>query len=559
MVFLGAPMRRSSFSSILALRIIAHLTFSYPRPIHAYDVDRGTEFCPMEATVDLSNAENNDSGFLDESGLFFPRNTARLRDGLWTGCICDIKPCLVFCPPKNASSVPEDYVVQSAIPRVHTENLTLDVADALRFETFVWDPCQGKPAYFLEPKRREGDEFRLMKNGSIFMPRWNQTRFLDFRKSCFRLRENDSVYTPRVCFPEEDTDEYKVVKYIGVLVAVPFLIATVLVYSVLPELRNIHGTTLRCYLCCLLVTHVALAADRIPPPDHDAGHLCLFLGFTIYSSFLASFFWLNTMCIDMWWRLGGFGSLKSSGKQHDDEKFIAYSIYAWGSAVILTVICISMEFAPGIPGSLILPGFRLNACWFSTKTAAGLYFYGPIGATLACNICLFVSTTIKMVKHKKDTQRHLNTGDSKRHDDNKQWFALHVKLFIVMGISWSTEVISWLWKGPKYLWYVTDMVNALQGFLIFLIFVWKKKIFQSLRKRFTELKITRRGCNFVSRSSDSPATTASLDDSIVRCNVSVLVLEELKTPAKTNSGNPDNRQDISQSTSVTRIGESETS
>lgn len=64
-------------------------------------------------------------------------------------------------------------------------------------------------------------------------------------------------------------------------------------------------------------------------------------------------------------------------------------------------------------------------------------------------------------------------------------FNLYLKLFIVMGINWSMEIISWLCKGtPEYVWYVTDLANTLQGVIIFIIFVWKPKIKRLLLQRF---------------------------------------------------------------------------
>lgn len=64
-------------------------------------------------------------------------------------------------------------------------------------------------------------------------------------------------------------------------------------------------------------------------------------------------------------------------------------------------------------------------------------------------------------------------------------FNLYLKLFIVMGINWSMEIISWLFKSaPQYVWYITDLTNTLQGLIIFIIFVWKDKIRRLLLKRF---------------------------------------------------------------------------
>lgn len=64
-------------------------------------------------------------------------------------------------------------------------------------------------------------------------------------------------------------------------------------------------------------------------------------------------------------------------------------------------------------------------------------------------------------------------------------FNLYLKLFIVMGINWSMEIVSWLFKNaPPSIWYLTDLTNTLQGLIIFIIFVWKEKIKRLLLKRF---------------------------------------------------------------------------
>lgn len=46
-----------------------------------------------------------------------------------------------------------------------------------------------------------------------------------------------------------------------------------------------------------------------------------------------------------------------------------------------------------------------------------------------------------------------------------------------MGVSWSLEFISWL-AGQKYepLFYITDVCNAIQGLLIFMLFVMRKRV-----------------------------------------------------------------------------------
>jgi len=57
-----------------------------------------------------------------------------------------------------------------------------------------------------------------------------------------------------------------------------------------------------------------------------------------------------------------------------------------------------------------------------------------------------------------------------------------------MGVNWSMEVISWLvnWQTDadvQYIFYITDFFNAVYGVWIFLIFVFKRKIWMLLKKR----------------------------------------------------------------------------
>lgn len=64
---------------------------------------------------------------------------------------------------------------------------------------------------------------------------------------------------------------------------------------------------------------------------------------------------------------------------------------------------------------------------------------------------------------------------------------MYFKLFSLMGITWIMEIIAvhaWVFNNPpRFIWYPTDMINALQGVIIFIIFVWKKRIRVLLLKR----------------------------------------------------------------------------
>ncbi|KAF4528729.1 hypothetical protein B566_EDAN008995 [Ephemera danica] len=159
------------------------------------------------------------------------------------------------------------------------------------------------------------------------------------------------------------------------------------------------------------------------------------------------------------------------------RKLIIYSLYAWGCPLIMLVVSIIMDYAPGIPNTALKPQFGVQRCWFGDKLAVFAYFFGPISVLLICNLVLFIMTAVRIVKLRRGTAV-LKHADSQRSDqrEKQQKFVLYLKLFLVMGLTWIMELVSWTVGGSNYLWIVTDVCNTLQGLCIFLIFVWKPKV-----------------------------------------------------------------------------------
>jgi hypothetical protein len=57
-----------------------------------------------------------------------------------------------------------------------------------------------------------------------------------------------------------------------------------------------------------------------------------------------------------------------------------------------------------------------------------------------------------------------------------------LKLVVVMGLTWVADVISWAVGGPHYIWYVTDLINTLQGVFIFLVAGCQPQVWSSINR-----------------------------------------------------------------------------
>lgn len=92
------------------------------------------------------------------------------------------------------------------------------------------------------------------------------------------------------------------------------------------------------------------------------------------------------------------------------------------------------------------------------------------------NLLLFAMTT-----------RQLTCGLWKRDDvksttERAALGRVCLKLVVVMGITWIADVVSWAIGGPQYLWYITDIINALQGVFIFVVVASQPQVQVALRR-----------------------------------------------------------------------------
>ena len=111
------------------------------------------------------------------------------------------------------------------------------------------------------------------------------------------------------------------------------------------------------------------------------------------------------------------------------------------------------------------------------------YFYVPVGLLIFGNICLFTMTAIAITRHQRDLdlRRLARNRDSDREEQRlfrrlKRIFLVCLGLFFLMGMNWAMELISWWAGGDPLAWSVFDLINALQGLLVFGIFVLRKPV-----------------------------------------------------------------------------------
>ncbi|KAM3959026.1 uncharacterized protein ACR2FA_006865 [Aphomia sociella] len=173
------------------------------------------------------------------------------------------------------------------------------------------------------------------------------------------------------------------------------------------------------------------------------------------------------------------------------RKFLWYSIYAWGVAVILTLVTFLLD---RYPVTFYLDSNIGNGrCWFEavqndkSDWPHYILFVAPMGIVTCTNFILWVLTARHCARVKAEMHRLQagSVGDraKRRFRVDQAKYILTGKLWVVMGAGWISELLSTLAHEPKWLWFVIDLLNELQGVFIFIILICKPKLYRLIRKR----------------------------------------------------------------------------
>ncbi|XP_015179479.1 PREDICTED: G-protein coupled receptor Mth2-like [Polistes dominula] len=379
------------------------------------------------------------------------------------------------------------------------------------FVAIIGEPCQ-YDRYLLSPENNVEDKHYLLLNGTIFLPDSLPRMLTPGVDYCMEVTPTLGLITV-VCSRNEDKilmADTRIIFYAcGLLISVPFLILTIIAYSITPKLRDIYGKILCHYCGCLVLAFTGLAITQLGGV-HWEGHTCIGIAFVIQFSFVASYFWLNVMCIETWLLIRNHVHHAAYKKIKPNVLFFYYSIWAWGSAGILILLSIVLDLNPTIPMIYVKPNFNSDSenCWFKSDTQSMPYFYVPMVMLLLVNLTFFILTGITIRKYQKDLaiRRLARNQESDRQDQRmfrslKRTFIVCIVLFSLMSLTLTMELISWWTGGNPFDWSVYDLINALQGLLVFGLFVLRRPARDLIWYRIQKL----RGIDAVEPQTDTAA------------------------------------------------------
>ncbi|KDR10941.1 G-protein coupled receptor Mth2 [Zootermopsis nevadensis] len=341
-------------------------------------------------------------------------------------------------------------------------------------------------------------EFQILSNGSVQYTGSNLD-YLGHVFDDFEITENHSAI---VCALQHDKGNEDLISgaYQGYLtvfclsISIICLVLHIATYCALPKLCNLPGKNLLSLSWALLFAQLLFLVGINPIFEVPLG-VCIGIAVVEHYCFLAAFFWMNVMSVDIW-RTFSRSTLRGNGGMKTHCKFAGY---AWGSSAFIAFVAMSVDFCT--EDGAVKPSFGTGqVCWFGNRGGLGLFLAMPLFVILMVNSGLFANTVYKIWQAQLQGKRYIRdrTRDEliqsscnstnmkatihKRKDDSgitsrkdKIRFYLYLKLFTIMGLTWIFGFIA-AFAHVTFLWYPFIVFNGLQGTFIFVMFDMKRNI-----------------------------------------------------------------------------------
>ncbi|CAB3363856.1 Hypothetical predicted protein [Cloeon dipterum] len=346
------------------------------------------------------------------------------REGnAFRGCVCRVKTCIKKCCPMdqilNAINAPRRCEQEGSAGQFQKHFLEDELFTAgEHIDAFFltgYPDCGGLGIFALE---RRIDNFTLLATGQLA----DNINFKPVSTFCVDYFSTLDYISAVICAPTESRGLNSTFFSVCLLSASVFMALTLAVYTLLPQLRNLHGKCLMCHVGCLMLAYFLLSAVKFYTGNIQKW-ICEVVAYLIQFSSAAAFFWLNVICFDICWMFNRVRTVRGSKADREHKKLIIYSIYAWGCSLLLLVICILVSMVANLQSFLPRPIFDENLCWYSSnkedRLAIILYLYGPVSVSMFANLCFFARTACRIVSLKKGagvlTRSDSQSGGDKQH------------------------------------------------------------------------------------------------------------------------------------------------
>ncbi|KAF7272782.1 hypothetical protein GWI33_014455 [Rhynchophorus ferrugineus] len=448
----------------------------------------------LDKTLDASFTINRDSNQKDFCIDEDDKGSVMMRECQGDFDICQKKRCFKKCCPDGQSFVGGGVCKDTFVRGLQIKDQG--------YSPYIEDPeddyeiVHGTGCTNVNIYSTNTLQYTITKNGSFryysnYTDEFVMEPVTDFTGYCLEHATKGSMsgYFLFRCFKQPEIEE-KFAWTIGAkILSGILLIVTVLIYFYLGEVRNTFGKILINYCIAMFLLMVTLASSILAAAELE----CKIREFIKSPK--------KPICV--------------AYKKKNLRRFVCYCLYGWGVAFCHMILLIILENTNFLP-DLIQPRIGNLYCFIENVNYGRIVFLLiPYLAFQTANIVLFVKTAVYCIRVQNEINKMndgLRRSESGRFVLAKDRLALILKLAVIMGLIWFTELLTTFFNNmesysgfSKTLEIILDTITCSQGILIFIIFICKRKIFNMLKQKL--------GCGSL-RDSSSPTPSSEVNGNI---------------------------------------------
>ncbi|XP_049289891.1 probable G-protein coupled receptor Mth-like 14 isoform X2 [Anopheles funestus] len=390
----------------------------------------------------------------------------------------------VSCQPDARSTI-----LPQAIMAQFYQDCIEDLEEDIHLDVRVGDPCSTEPG-LVSFGERTNDTLYIIQNGSLLVI-YGINGYDVYDTYCLDYDRVYGTLVGYVCASQVHVTADLVKGQLFLLamcliVAVPVLIITAVLYTIIPNLHDLHGRALA--LNCVNFAVALLLECFFQYRNRGKRMLLDDMVLENYAEYfiLATFFWLLVNCANncfhAWYYVPAG---KKFNMREENQRFAVYALFAQ-----LIPLCIILSYS---------------------KTSTGMpaikhYLFIPIGVTLSLGLICIVATSVRVGRLKEsyyvclDIQNRLKEAGrtdevadfepiSKRKVDKVIYMSKYtVPLFVVMGTTWTVMAVTYYETYELPIFY--DILFGCQGILMFVIFVCMPRPLKTIK----EWSVSKRYC-----------------------------------------------------------------
>ncbi|XP_065333742.1 uncharacterized protein LOC135935389 [Cloeon dipterum] len=442
----------------------------------------GKDLCKKELRTKVQGTVLLKNGtILTGDGDNYPEGTfwKAEEEGYWWVCPCLLGNCIRICDKDFAEEEIEFFSEYGPISHfLWNEIIEKDTPPVESFKQIRHAECDAVSDILKK------EEVRILANGKMRLE--NKSKLYDAEDYCVHQMEGKNSIHLVHClanrkkeFKEEQpitmspSEIFHLIYTLLSLLSSILLILTVVAYTLSPQIESFHRKSVIFYAANQAATLFTLAfhsyfLGEIPGRTTT---LCFLFGYIPMYSSLASMFWLNSLCIDL------FFAYKGVIRKGSDyfAKFVAYST---GLPILIVAVALIFNLIND-EDSIFNPNIGDGICWINGLEAKWIYNIVPSLILLVANVGLLSATCVRgePVRTTEETDQTVPQEKERRRT--------YLILTILEGCTFIDEAVPNFYDGAYFILIMMSLFIASLGVLIFLLLVCADRyVRKSLSSRF---------------------------------------------------------------------------